>query len=128
MKSYTKAAELNPEDAAGYYFNAGAVLTNIGKVDDANAMFDKCIAADPKKAEAYYQKGLNLMGKATLQGDKMVPAPGTVEAFQKYLEVAPTGPNAQNAKAHAGEHRLPRRNQLRQRRRPRTDRHRSICK
>ncbi len=98
LKSYTKAAEANPENAAGYYFNAGAVLTNMGKVDDANAMFDKCIAADPKKAEAYYQKGLNLMGKATLQGDKTIPAPGTVEAFQKYLEVAPTGPNAQNAK------------------------------
>jgi hypothetical protein len=38
------------------------------------------------------------MAKATLQGEKTIPAPGTVEAFQKYLEVAPTGPNAQNAK------------------------------
>ena len=59
---------------------------------------DRCIAADPTKADAYYQKGLNMMGKATLQGDKMVAAPGTAEAFNKYLELAPTGPNAQNAK------------------------------
>ena len=72
----------------------GAVLTNAGKVDDAIAAFDKCIAADPARAEAYYQKGVNLLGKATLQGDKTVPAPGTVEALQKYLEIAPTGPNA----------------------------------
>ena len=66
--------------------------------DDAIAAFDKCIAADPNRADAYYQKGVNLMGKATLQGDKMIAPPGTAEAFQKYLELAPTGPNAQSAK------------------------------
>ena len=32
----------------------------------------KCIAADPTRAEAYYQKGVNLLGKATLQGDKTI--------------------------------------------------------
>jgi tetratricopeptide (TPR) repeat protein len=98
VKAYTQAAQLNHEGAAGYYFNAGAVLTNAGKADEANAAFDKCIAADPTRAEAYYQKGLNLLGKATLQGNKTVAPPGTAEAFQKYLEIAPTGPNAQNAK------------------------------
>lgn len=98
IKAYDHAAQINPEMAAAYYFNEGAVLTNAGKVDEANAAFDKCIATDPTKAEAYYQKGVNLMGKATLQGDKTVPAPGTIEAFQKYLELAPNGPNAQNAK------------------------------
>jgi tetratricopeptide (TPR) repeat protein len=98
VKAYNQAAQTNPEGAAGYYYNAGAVLTNIGRIDDANAAFDKAIAADPTRAEAYYQKGVNLMGKETLQGDKAIPAPGTVEAFQKYLELAPSGPNAQNAK------------------------------
>jgi len=98
VKAYTQAAQLNPEGAAGYYFNMGAVLTNAGKADEAIAYFDKCIAADPTKAEAYYQKGVNLLGKATLQGDKMVAPPGTAEAFQKYLELAPTGPNADAAK------------------------------
>ena len=67
-------------------------------MDDANAAFDKCIAADPTRAEAYYQKGVNLLGKATLQGDKTIAPPGTAEAFQKYLEMAPNGPNAQSAK------------------------------
>jgi tetratricopeptide (TPR) repeat protein len=98
VKAYTQAAQLDPPGAAGYYFNIGAVLTNAGKIDDAIAAFDKCIAADPTKAEAYYQKGVNLLGKATLKGDKTIPAPGTVEAFQKYLELSPAGPNAQNAK------------------------------
>lgn len=98
VKTYEMAAQVDPASTAQMYFNIGAVLTNAGRADEANAAFDKCIAADPNKAEAYYQKGLNLLGKATLQGDKTIPVPGTVEAFQKYLELAPTGPNAQNAK------------------------------
>ncbi len=98
LKAYTMAAEANPTGAASYYYNAGAVLTNAGKVDAAIAAFDKCIAADPTKADAYYQKGVNLIGKATLQGDKMVAPPGTAEAFNKYLELAPTGPYADVAK------------------------------
>ena len=98
IKAYNQAAQLNPEGAAGYYYNEGAVLTNAGKVDDAIAAFDKCIAADPTRADAYYQKGVNMIGKATLKGDKMVAPPGTAEAFQKYLELAPTGPYADVAK------------------------------
>jgi tetratricopeptide (TPR) repeat protein len=98
VKAYTMAAQTHPEGAAGYYYNAGAVLTNAGKVDDAIAAFDKCIAADPNRADAYYQKGVNLIGKATLQGDKMVAPPGTAEAFNKYLELQPTGPYADVSK------------------------------
>ena len=98
VKTYELSAQTDPSSAAQAYFNMGAVLTNAGKVDEAIVAFDKCIDADPTRAEAYYQKGVNLLGKATLQGDKTVPAPGTVEALQKYLEIAPTGPNAQSAK------------------------------
>ncbi|HWO27422.1 MAG TPA: tetratricopeptide repeat protein [Candidatus Acidoferrum sp.] len=98
VKAYTQAAQVNPEGAAGYYYNVGAVYTNAGKVDDAIAAFDKCIAADPTRADAYYQKGVNMIGKATLQGDKMVAPPGTADAFQKYLELQPTGPYADVAK------------------------------
>ena len=98
VKTYALAAQTDPSNAGQYYFNTGAVLTNAGKVDDALAAFDKVIAADPNKAEAYYWKGVNLIGKATLQGDKMVAPPGTAEAFQKYLELAPTGSYADAAK------------------------------
>jgi tetratricopeptide (TPR) repeat protein len=99
VKTYELAAQADPSQVAQSYFNIGAVLTNSGRPDEANAAFDKCLAADPNRAEAYYQKGLNLLGKATLQGDKTIAPPGTAEAFQKYLEVAPTGPNADSAKA-----------------------------
>jgi len=98
VAAYTKAAQLDPAHAAGYLFNIGAVLTNAGKVDDAIVAFDKVIAADPTKAAAYYWKGVNLIGKATLKGDKMVAPEGTAEAFQKYLELEPDGKLAQPAK------------------------------
>jgi tetratricopeptide (TPR) repeat protein len=98
VKTYELAAQTDPSSVAQAYFNIGAVLTNSGRPDEANAAFDKCLAADPNRSEAYYQKGLNLLGKATLQGDKTIAPPGTTEAFQKYLELSPTGPNAQSAK------------------------------
>jgi tetratricopeptide (TPR) repeat protein len=96
--AYAKAAEADPPKAGQYLFNTGAVLTNAGKVDEAIAVFDKVIAADPAKADAYYWKGVNMIGKATLKGDKMVAPEGTAEAFQKYLELQPTGNFAQPAK------------------------------
>jgi tetratricopeptide (TPR) repeat protein len=98
VKTYALAAQADPTHSSQYYFNTGAVLTNAGKVDDAVAAFDKVIAADPTRADAYYWKGVNMIGKATLQGDKMVAPEGTAEAFQKYLELQPTGSYADAAK------------------------------
>jgi tetratricopeptide (TPR) repeat protein len=98
VSNYNKAAQLDPAHAGQYNFNIGAVLTNAGKVDDAIVAFDKVIAVDPTKADAYYWKGVNMIGKATLKGDKMVAPDGTAEAFNKYLELAPTGNYAQPAK------------------------------
>jgi tetratricopeptide (TPR) repeat protein len=98
LANYNKAAGLDPTHAATYYFNEGAILTNAGKVDDAIVAFDKVIATDPTRAAAYYWKGVNLIGKATLKGDKMVAPEGTAEAFQKYLDLEPEGKLAQPAK------------------------------
>ena len=100
VKAYDLAAQTNPSGAAQYYYNQGAVLTNSGKVDEANAAFDKSIAADPNKAESYYQKGVNLINKATTdpKTGKLIPAPGTEEALNKYLELQPTGQFAEGAK------------------------------
>jgi tetratricopeptide (TPR) repeat protein len=100
VKAYGQAAQAYPAGAAQFYYNQGAVLTNSGKVDEANVAFDKSIAADPTKAEAYYQKGVNLINKATTdpKTGKVIPAPGTEEALNKYLELQPTGPFAEGAK------------------------------
>jgi tetratricopeptide (TPR) repeat protein len=99
IAEYNTAAQVDPPHAATYYFNEGAVLTNTGKTEEANAAFDKAIAADPTKAEAYYQKGVNLLAKATLTKEgKMVAPPEATASLNKYLEIAPDGPNAQAAK------------------------------
>jgi tetratricopeptide (TPR) repeat protein len=99
IKEYTTAAEVNPPGAAQYYFNLGAILTNTGHADEANTAFDKSIAADPNYADAYYQKGVNLLGKATVGKDGKMSAPeGTAEALNKYLQLQPTGKHADAAK------------------------------
>jgi tetratricopeptide (TPR) repeat protein len=105
VKAYNQAAQLDPPSAGMYYFNLGGTLTNANTKNDpemrkaAVEAFDKAIAADPNRADAYYWKGTNLIGAATLQGDKMVAPPGTAEAFQKYIDLAPTGPHSEEAKA-----------------------------
>ncbi len=99
VTNYSKAAQLDSTHAVTYLFNEGAVLTNAGKPDEAIAAFDKVIAADPTKADAYYWKGINLIGKETIGKDGKATAPqGTAEAFQKYLELQPEGKFAQPAK------------------------------
>jgi tetratricopeptide (TPR) repeat protein len=98
VQEYTAAAGAEPANAATYYFNEGAIFTNTGKADEAIAAFDKSIQADPTKAAAYYWKGINLLAKATTKGDKMVAPEGTAQAFNKYLELDPTGQYADAAK------------------------------
>jgi len=98
-----KAAELDPPGAPKYYFNLGALLVNTGQTDGAVEAFKKAIAAnpdDPSSAEAHYQYGLALIGKATSTPDgKIVPPAGTKEEFEKYLQLTPNGINADAAKA-----------------------------
>ncbi len=98
VQQYAAAAQADPTNAGTYYYNEGAVFTNTGKVDEAVAAFDKAIQLDPKRADAYYWKGVDLIGKATMKDNKMVAPDGTSEAFNKYLELAPTGKYADAAK------------------------------
>ena len=106
VSAYRQAADLDPTKAGQYYYNLGAVLTNANMNNDLNQRkqaleaFDKAIAADPSgAADAYFWKGQNLMGMATFGKDnKMVVPEGTAEAYQKYLELKPAGPHAQEAK------------------------------
>lgn len=97
-----KAAELDPATAFQRFYNLGALLSNIGQAEPASKAFKAAIDAapdNPKNAESYYQYGLSMAGQATVDKDgKFVAPPGTIEAFQKYLALAPNGPNAQPCK------------------------------
>jgi tetratricopeptide (TPR) repeat protein len=97
--AYEMAAKAQPTQAATYYFNEAATLYNASDMDNAAAAADKAIAADPKRADAYYIKGQALIPKATVdKAGKIVAPPGCVEAYQQYLELAPTGPHAEDVK------------------------------
>lgn len=94
-----KAVQLDPTNAGRYYYNLGAVLTNAGQTDPACNAFKKAIETDPNYADAHYQYGICLTGKAVTKPDGSLTFPdGTAQAFQKYLELRPDGPYAQPAK------------------------------
>lgn len=94
-----KAAELDPQNGGKYYYNLGALLVNSNQNDAASDAFKKAIELTPSYADAYYQYGVTLVGKAQIGSDgKVNPVPGTIEAFQKYLELQPTGQYSQSAK------------------------------
>jgi len=95
-----KAAQIDPPNAGRYFYNLGALLVNSGQLEPAGEAFKKALEADPNYADAHYQFGMYLVAKATTTPEgKIVPPPGTKEAFQKYLELKPTGPFADSAKS-----------------------------
>ncbi len=98
--AYEAAAKAMPANAAMYYYNEAATLYNAGKLPEAEAAADKAIAADPKRADAYFIKGQALIPQATVdpKTQKIVAPPGCVEAYQMYLELAPDGPHAGDVK------------------------------
>jgi tetratricopeptide (TPR) repeat protein len=94
-----KAADLDPANGGKYYYNLGALLVNSGQVAPAADAFKKAIELTPTYADAYYQYGVSLIGQAkTDASGKVVPVPGTAEAFQKYLELQPNGQWAEASK------------------------------
>ena len=98
---YDLAAKTNPARTAFYYSNEAVVFQNVGNADAQAAAADKAIAADPKNPLPYYLKGQALISKATVDsktGAYLLP-PGCEDAYQKYLDLAPTGPYANDVKA-----------------------------
>jgi hypothetical protein len=97
---FDAAAKANPAKAGTYYVNEAIVFSKSGNGDAQAAAADKAIAADPNNAIAYYLKGQGLVAKMTVdaKGNYQAP-PGCLEAYQKYLELAPTGPYATEVKA-----------------------------
>lgn len=99
IAAYTKAASMDPNPATAY-FNICATQYNSGNTQGALGACDKAIAADPTKADAYFIKGSLMLGDSKQDKDGKLQAPaGTAEALNKYLELAPDGPHANDVKA-----------------------------
>jgi tetratricopeptide (TPR) repeat protein len=99
--AYEAAAKIEPANAGMYYGNETIVLSQSGAPTEAVvAAADKAIAVDPKKPVPYYLKGQALITKATIdpKTQKIVAPPGTEEAYEKYLDLAPNGPMANDAR------------------------------
>lgn len=95
-----KAAEYDPPGGGKYYYNLGVLLLNAGQYGPATDVFKKAIELTPNYAEAHYRYALCLSAKLTTGPDgKPIAPPGMAEELQKYLELAPAGPNAGDAKA-----------------------------
>jgi tetratricopeptide (TPR) repeat protein len=94
-----KAADLDPQNAGKYYYNLGAMLVNAGQSEPAIEAFKKAVELQPNYADAYYQYAVSLSAKMSTDKDgNVVAPPGMAEALNKYLELAPTGQNAEAAK------------------------------
>src|SRR5271157_5611912 len=100
--AYSKSAELDPPNAALAWRNFGISLYQAGRMQEAVDPLKKSIEIDPKSAQAYYLLGACLVASADYKqvGDKMEVTlkPGTMEAYQKAIDLDPNGVWGKQAK------------------------------
>ena len=89
LDKFSKAAALDPSDAESAN-NAGFVLFRMQRYEDAIVWFRKTVALDPNRAVAYVN-----LGDAYLSLNRKDEAG---KAYEKYLELAPTGRSSAYAK------------------------------
>jgi tetratricopeptide (TPR) repeat protein len=98
--AYDAAVKIDPTKAGFYYKNEAVIYSQVGNSDGQVAAADKAIAANPNDALPYYLKGQALVTKATVdpKTQRIVLPEGCGEAYQKYLELDPTGPYSADVK------------------------------
>ena len=94
--AYDAAARINPSLAAFYFKNEAVVFYQMRITDAQVASANKSILADPNQPLLYFLKAEGLVQKATLnpKTKKIVLPPDCLDAYRKYLELAPGGPYA----------------------------------
>jgi Tfp pilus assembly protein PilF len=97
IDKFTRALELNPNcaecnrDLAQIHYGQGISLWDAGKITDAKKHFEAALKADPNQAESHYQLGLVLVNEGKLAA--------AADEFDRYLTLAPKGPNAELARS-----------------------------
>jgi tetratricopeptide (TPR) repeat protein len=94
--AYTKSAELDPPNAALAWRNFGISLYQAQRMVEAIEPLKKATELDPKSAQAWYLLGACMVADPSIYkttGDKIEvhPRPGTIEAYQKAIELDPNG-------------------------------------
>ena len=98
--AFDEAAKVNPTQAAFYLRNEAVIFFQTNNADAQVAAANEALKSDPNQAVLYYIIGQGLVQKATVdpKTQKIVLPPGCADAYEKYLELAPTGPYAADAK------------------------------
>jgi Tfp pilus assembly protein PilF len=104
QKKFTEAKEMSAEamkrssagggtGSADSMYNAGVISWNANDFAKAQEQFAAAAAANPNHAEAHF-----MLGQVDLNLGKL---PEAAKEFEAYLKIAPSGPNAEKAKANA---------------------------
>jgi tetratricopeptide (TPR) repeat protein len=93
--AYLKSTQIDPANAAMAWRNFGISLQNAGRMKESVEPLKKATELDPKSAQGWYLLAAALVSTSEYKqvGDKLeVKIPeGTVEAYQKALELDPNG-------------------------------------
>jgi tetratricopeptide (TPR) repeat protein len=99
-----KSAAADPVEGERCWKNLGIVYYSASMMKQAVPPLQKAAGLDPKDADAWFLLGNALTGTidSKQEGDKIIyiVPPGTVDAYKKYLELAPNGPHAAEAQAN----------------------------
>jgi tetratricopeptide (TPR) repeat protein len=101
--AYAKCAELDPPNAAMAWRNFGISLYQAQRMVEAIEPLKKATELDPKNAQAWYLLGACMVADPSIYktvGSKIevTPRPGTIEAYQKAIDLDPNGPWGTQAK------------------------------
>jgi len=96
-----KGATVDPAQAAICYRNVVILLQNAGKMKESLPVAQKSLSLDPNNAEGHFFLARALVAAMEYKQEggtiKTIVQPGTAEAYQKYLELAPNGRFAKDA-------------------------------
>jgi tetratricopeptide (TPR) repeat protein len=100
-EAFDRAAKADPTKAPLFLRNEATFFFQIGDAADQVEAANKAIEVDPAKAILYYFKAQGLAGQAIIdpKTQKLTLPPGCAEAYQKYLQLDPTGQFAPEAKS-----------------------------
>ncbi len=98
--AFDEAARANPGSAALYLKNEAVIFYQEGNPVAQVAAADEAIQADPNQPVSYYLKGQGLLQQAHTdpKTGRIVAPAGCLEAYQKYLQLAPNGPYSAEVK------------------------------
>jgi tetratricopeptide (TPR) repeat protein len=95
--AYDAAAKADPSNAGLHLRNEAVIFFQENNGPAQVAAAEEAIKVDPNQAILYYIKGQGLIQNATVdpKTNRIVLPPDCTAAYQKYLDLAPTGPYAE---------------------------------